>query len=236
MRATDFITEIEPISADSFVGGTDELGSGAVSKIPGLKPIPGMNPKFSFVVRTFRPTNNKVIDIYSKERGYLKHIAELQLETLSSKDDYPFKDAFMVATITTHEDYRGQGFASKLYELYFRYVGKILLSGRSQTPGGQRNWVSMFNSPNLTVDGLIAIPDYFFNDQNPNSIYGKYIDDIMKMGGEWVGDSRNRTHWLRVPIRHDKNRLELLYKTPRVKMYNYNDKNRSILMATWAGK
>ena len=239
MNIKDIISEIEPLPANTFFGGAGELRSGAVSKIPKLKPIPGMNSKFSFVIRP-RPTNNndRTIDIYSKERGYFKHIAELQL--LRCDDYYPFKGAYMVATITTHEDYRGQGFASKLYELYFRYVGKILLSGQSQTPGGQRNWVSMFKSPNLTVDGLIGIPDYFFDADYPkdklNPNHEKYIADIMKMGGEWVGDSPGGrgVHWLRVPIRRDKNRLEVLYKTSRVSMYN--DQSRSLLMATWSGK
>jgi len=237
MRAKEFVTEIVPIPQSYFSGGSEDLASGAVSKVPGLKPIPGMNPKFKFRIPN---TNNRNISIYATERGYFRQVATLYLEP-AAEYELPFKNAYMVSFITTHEDYQGLGLASKLYELYFRHIGKILLSGLSQTPGGQRNWVSLFNSPNLTVSGLIAIDDYFFDSEPPDPKFEKYVADIMQMGGEYMGTGGHETimkHWYRVPMRHDKNRLEVLYKTPRVKMYSKTDPNdlRAILMATWAGK
>ena len=245
MRANEFIVEIEPISPDDFPGGAEALWRGTKSKIPGLKPVPGMRSNFGFTVRSSDALT--LIDIYVKEKdGWFRNVAALSMYP-SRSDMFPVKNAYMVSYITTHENYRGLGLASKLYELYFRYVGKILLSGLEQTPGGQRNWVSMFNSDNLAVYGLTAIKDIVFATDKHNTEAAarkanqldRHIQDLMNMGAEYVGTtlrSRYKKHWFRVPLRRDRNKLEVLLKTSNVSIYSKDEMEiRSVLMATWAG-
>ncbi|MFZ9610898.1 MAG: hypothetical protein ACO294_09385 [Methylococcales bacterium] len=235
MRAKEFIAEIEPIARDAFIGGSKALWSKTKAKIPGLKPVPGMGSEFGFSVSS--NPSLVVIEIYVKEKdGRFRNVAALSIYPAGS--NFPFKNAYMVSYITTHEGYRGQGLASKLYELYFRYVGKILLSGLQQTPGGQRNWVSMFKSDNLAVYGLTAIKDHAFTaDKSRHVQLNRHIQDLMNIGAEYVGTSeRGRKHWFRVPLRRDRNRLEVLRNTSNVKMYSKNElETLSVLMATWAG-
>ena len=245
MRANEFIVEIEPISPDDFPGGAEALWRGTKSKIPGLKPVPGMRSNFGFTVRSSDALT--LIDIYVKEKdGWFRNVAALSIYPAGS--NFPVKNAYMVSYITTHENYRGRGLASKLYELYFRYVGKILLSGLEQTPGGQRNWVSMFNSDNLAVYGLTAIKDIIFATDKYNTKeeaarradqLDSHIQDLMDMGAEYVGTARTGKHkkyWFRVPLRRDRNKLEALLKTSNVRMYSKNETEiKSVLMATWAG-
>jgi len=246
MRANEFIVEIEPIPSDDFPGGAEILLRGTKSKIPGLKPVPGMRSNFGFSVRASDALT--LIDIYVKEKdGRFRNIAALSIYPAHS-DMFPVKNAYMVSYITTHQKYRGRGLASKLYELYFRYVGKILLSGLEQTPGGQRNWVSMFKSDNLAVYGLTAIKDIVFTTDSYNTKeeaarranqLDRHIQDLMNIGAEYVGTtlrSRYKKHWFRVPLRRDRNKLEVLLKTSNVSMYSKNEMEiRSVLMATWAG-
>jgi hypothetical protein len=241
MRANEFIVEIEPIPLDGFPGGSQILWPRP--RLRGLTPVPGMGSKFGFIIRS----NSTLIDIYAKGKdGWFRNVAALS--TYPAGSNFPFKDAYMVSYITTHQKYRGRGLASKLYELYFRYVGKILLSGLEQTPGGQRNWVSMFKSDNLSVYGLTAIKDSAFT---PDKYHTKadiarrdaqldsHIQDLMDLGAEYVGTARTGEHkkyWFRVPLRRDRNKLEALLKTSNVSMYSKNEMEiRSVLMATWAG-
>jgi hypothetical protein len=241
MRANEFIVEIEPIPPDGYPGGSQILWPRP--RLRGLIPVPGMGSKFGFIIRS----NSTLIDIYAKGKdGWFRNVAALS--TYPAGSNFPFKDAYMVSYITTHEKYRGQGLASKLYELYFRYVGKILLSGLEQTPGGQRNWVSMFKSDNLAVYGLTAIKDSAFT---PDKYHTKadiasrtdqldsHVQDLMDMGAEYVGTARtgeHKKHWFRVPLRRDRNKLEALLKTSNVSMYSKNEMEiKSVLMATWAG-
>ncbi len=241
MRANEFIVEIEPIPPDSYPGGRRILWPRP--RLRDLTPVPGMGSKFGFIIRS----NSTLIDIYAKGKdGWFRNVAALS--TYPAGSNFPFKDAYMVSYITTHEKYRGQGLASKLYELYFRYVGKILLSGLEQTPGGQRNWVSMFKSDNLAVYGLTAIKDIVFTTDSYNTKeeaarrtdqLDRHIQDLMNIGAEYVGTtlrSRYKKHWFRVPLRRDRNKLEALLKTSNVSMYSKNEMEiKSVLMATWVG-
>ena len=250
MRANEFIVEIEPIPPDDFRGGSPILWP--YPRLRGLKPVPGMGSNFGFTVDSNPEITH--IDIYAKGKdgkgkdGWFRNVATLSIHPAGS--NFPVKNAYMVSYITTRENYRGQGLASKLYELYFRYVGKVLLSGLEQTPGGQRNWVSMFKSDNLAVYGLTAIKDIVFTDTTDSyntkeeaarkaNQLDRHIQDLMDMGAEYVGTtlrSRYKKHWFRVPLRRDRNKLEVLRKTSNVRMYSKNEMEiRSVLMATWAG-
>ena len=243
MRAKEFIVEIEPIPSDHYPGGAEALLRRTKLKIPGLKPVPGMGSNFGFDVSSSDDLTH--IDIYVKEKdGRFRNVATLSIHPAGS--NFPVKNAYMVWYITTHENYRGLGLASKLYELYFRYVGKVLLSGLEQTPGGQRNWVSMFKSDNLAVYGLTAIKDTdFTTDKSKEGAARRadqldsHIQDLMDLGAEYVGTARTGKHkkyWFRVPLRRDRNKLGALLKTSNVRMYSKNEtETRSVLMATWAG-
>jgi hypothetical protein len=140
---------------------------------------------------------------------------------------FPFKTpAYEVSIIVTHEQYRGLGLAKALYDLFFRYIGKVLIAGDMQTPGGRRNWISMFNSDNLVVSGLVGVPDRLFQHAQSHDLEDKFLqrhlNDLMQLGPEYLGSrgvSAERIHWFRVPVQHNKDRIDFLMRSSLIPLY-----------------
>jgi len=102
--------------------------------------------------------------------------------TLELADNiFPDPRALEVGVITVDEDYRGQGIARALYTIALKNLGRTLVAGWGQTPGGRRNWVSLANMPGVQVRGFLSIEDW---DLNTNRI----TDIIMgKLGADYLG-------------------------------------------------
>ena len=239
MRAKEFTQEaIKALSPYDFRGGKKYLRT---AKWPAndrwirrSRPLPGYGKDFRYIV------DRREISIVAQQKnGNFIEVAVLELA--SAPTDLPFKTGvYQVGLITTHEAYRGMGLAKKLYELYFKHLGKVLIAGESQSASGRRNWISMFNSDNIEVSGLLGMYDGMFSDARDYTKYlqrlQKYLDDLMAMGAEYVGaggSGGGKTHWFRVPLRQDKNRLEVFLKTPRIKIYGRLGDLETTLMATW---
>jgi GNAT superfamily N-acetyltransferase len=163
---------------------------------------------------------------------------------------FPLPNAVEVGVITVDEDYRGRGIATALYGIVLTIMKRPLVAGNSQTPGGQRNWVSLAGIPGVEMKGYVGIEDYnlYPNPKNSRGYQGtqaqaeKNIDTIMgKLGGDYIGQSRQRDEFsLRQYFAFDVRpnttgqQLEAYVKTQLSKIYG-DTEFTSGLYATWSG-
>jgi GNAT superfamily N-acetyltransferase len=122
------------------------------------------------------PTNEEVV-------GYLK------VESDKQEKYFPIKNAHSVSMIAVAPEWRGQGIAKSLYGVYLSILKYPLLAGSNQTSGGRQNWLSLTKIPGVTVKGYVLIQDKNFNDEDSSVAFDKFIDSIMAMGGEYLGNS-----------------------------------------------
>lgn len=80
------------------------------------------------------------------------------LELTPSKK-FPLQPAYGVNAIVVDPKYQGKGIAKSLYGIALAIMKVTLLSGSVQTPGGQRNWLSLYNIPGVEVRGYVSIFD-----------------------------------------------------------------------------
>jgi GNAT superfamily N-acetyltransferase len=163
---------------------------------------------------------------------------------------FPLPNAVEVGVITVDEDYRGRGIATALYGIVLTIMKRPLVAGNSQTPGGQRNWVSLAGIPGVEMKGYVGIEDYnlYPNPKNSRGYQGteeqaeKNIDTIMgKLGGDYIGQSQQRDEFsLRQYFAFDVRpnttgqQLEAYVKTQLSKIYG-DTEFTSGLYATWSG-
>jgi GNAT superfamily N-acetyltransferase len=180
MRATEFLTEIERLSKDSYTGGKRELSD---YKYPGdklLQPLPGgsglmyalkntnYGGTYIFIIDPnavesepvmgryeFRSEFQKRLKAWRKNPGEVKPriVAKLSVSPFSS----PIKNAVQVGSITVDEDYRGKGLAKALYGIVLTIMKKTLVAGGEQTPGGRANWLSLANIPGVEIKGFVQL-------------------------------------------------------------------------------
>ena len=162
---------------------------------------------------------------------------------------FPLPNAVEVGVINVDEDYRGQGIATALYGIVLTIMKRPLVAGDSQTPGGQRNWVSLAGIPGVEMKGYVGIEDYnmFPSTRNPLGYQGnekqaeQNIDTIMgKLGGDYIGQSQRDELSLRQYFAFDVRpnttgqQLEAYVKTQLSKIYG-DTAFTSGLYATWSG-
>jgi len=180
MRATEFLTEIERLSKDSYTGGKRELSD---YKYPGdklLQPLPGgsglmyalkntnYGGTYIFIIDPkavesepvmgryeFRSEFQNRLKAWRKNPGGVKPriVAKLSVDTFSS----PIKNAVQVGSITVDEDYRGRGLAKALYGIVLTIMKKTLVAGGEQTPGGRKNWLSLASIPGVEIKGFVQL-------------------------------------------------------------------------------
>ena len=138
-----------------------------------------------------------------------------------------------VDTITVDEDYRGQGIAKALYGIVLTIMQVPLVAGNSQTPGGQRNWVSLASIPGVDMKGWLSIDQSDLDDH-------ENIDIIMgKLGGQYIGKDRSSREYFAFDVRPNTTgkELESHVKTYLSKVYDdYNGDYDSGLYAVWTGQ
>jgi GNAT superfamily N-acetyltransferase len=146
---------------------------------------------------------------------------------------FPLKGALQVDTITVDEDYRGQGVAKSMYGVALSILRRPLLAGRSQTPGGRRNWLSLASIPGVEIKGYVMINKARFD--NPNS--SEDIDIIMgQLGGQYIGPSKPPgIHYFAFDVVTGSGELAPAVKTKLSKIYD-DDGSRTGLYAIWTGE
>ena len=164
-----------------------------------------------------------------------------------SKYEGPISNAYQVQTITVDEDYRGMGIAKALYGIVLHTMGKTLVSGEDQTPGGRRNWVSLARIPGVEVKGLLRIDDnelgltkpipkdagpyYRKNFNTQQRAAGNTIDKLVELGLQYVGTKRGDRYFA-FDVVPGETELAPAVKTKLSHIYDTYD---TLLYAKWVG-
>jgi hypothetical protein len=214
MKSSEIVNEIVPLPQQAFMGGADslELFPDDRRRIErNAKPLPGGSGLFYKVTGN---TDGMTINIIDKDHPN-RAIAELILLT---DVRFPIKRSAMVSSIEVDEDYRGVGLAKALYGIAMSILNYTLIAGESQTPGGRRNWVSLYNIPNVTIQGYIMVEDYLLNNDN------KFIDRIMNIGSDYLGkitdENRSLMHVFAFPLTIDRAQLKNAIADSDIKLYS----------------
>ena len=229
MRASE-ITEILKIPQNSF-----ELGKSDFPKYNSLarqsRPLPGGSGLVYWVKQS-----GPDIHIVISDPGAKEAVGQLSL----NHDNYfPMANAHTVEAIAVDPDRRGQGIAKSLYGIYLSILKYPLLAGHDQTPGGRRNWLSLANIPGVTVRGYVPVNDGYFDPDGTRPGYvekkfEKLVDNIMSMGGEYLGRTRN-VHFFAFDVEPGTGELEPVVKK-QLSLYGYHDLVNPGLYAVWKGQ
>jgi hypothetical protein len=237
MRAGEFVTEIERLAKNTYIGGKGELED---YKMPGekkLMPLPGgsglmysiknssySNGTYIFIVDPNAPTGRPTI------------VAKLSVEDFNS----PIPNAVQVGSITVDEDYRNRGLAKALYGIVLSIMGKTLVSGGEQTPGGRRNWVSLTNIPGVEVKGFVRVPDEDVN-FDPDNVWSSSEQEIdkthnalMRLGGQFIGKNKWSEYWA-FDVVPGASELKPAVKTILSQLYDSGESETG-LYAKWTGR
>lgn len=217
------LSEIERIPASDYTGaGTLIPGLTRRSLVRGLRPLTG-----NLLYQVTRYGDWEInLGIWAQEqRGLVRHVGELGVTRASHMP----KPAYRVNHITVHRQYRGQGLARALYQLYFDQVGQALVAGDSQTPGGRLMWKLLYQDPRYEVIGLIGFHDELFDEWDDSPEFQKWIDDLMAIGGEHLGVTEGGFHWFAVPLREMRRELNIL---KGFQLYGYQDSYDNMILTT----
>jgi len=256
MRAQEFLSEIERMPGNEYSGGKKSLRIGAGDK--NIRKLPGTNA-FMYSTETNHMESGIIIKLWDstnttskpvKMRGENQYEFAYRLQdwernqsedgpgvligklVLEDSPYFPLKGALQVDTITVDEDYRGQGVAKSMYSVVLSILRRPLLAGRSQTPGGRRNWISLASVPGVEIKGYIAINQSRFDNQNSD----KDIDIVMgQLGGQYIGPSRPPgIHYFAFDVVPGSGELAPAVKTKMSKIYD-GDEGPTGLYAMWNG-
>jgi hypothetical protein len=146
------------------------------------------------------------------------------------------------------EDYRGQGLAKALYGIVLSIMGKTLVAGGEQTPGGRRNWLSLVNIPGVEVKGFIQFDseeitfrrsdwptggDWDKRAKESELEIDKLHNTLMKLGGQFVAKDRYSEYWA-FDVVPGKSELKPAVKTGLSQIYDSGDAAVG-LFARWVG-
>lgn len=248
------INEIETIPTSDYRGGDSELGYHQPYKYKNMKPLPG-GSRFvyalsgepgagrnaqHFTVVIFDPTGDK---------GIPKTIGKLGISPVLG---FPVSRPYQVGAITVSEKYRGQGIGLALYGIVLNVLKITLLAGHEQTPGGRKNWLNMASIPGVEVLGYVKVDDADTKTQrvptkarpldkelisNQNDFRSKVIDQVMMLGGEYLGKYKSwhmPQHVFVFPVTGDGNNLKNAVKGSGVKLYD-NQELSTGMLARWVG-
>lgn len=251
------LTEIERMPGNEYTGGKKSLRIGAGDK--NIQKLPGSNAfvysteanhmEDGIIIKlwdsantTPKPVQMRGEDDYEFDwrlRDWERNQSEDGPGTLIGKlvlEDvpyFPLKGALQVDTITVDEDYRGQGVAKSLYGVVLSILRRPLLAGRSQTPGGRRNWLSLASVSGVDIKGYVMINEARF--ENPEWA-DKDIDTVMgQLGGQYIGPSRPPgIHYFAFDVVPGSGELAPAVRTELSKIYDEHG-SRTGLYATWSG-
>lgn len=170
----------------------------------------------------------KITSIESGERikAYAMHDNEeypVGIMELHPMKYFPIQNAYSVYSVEVKQDHRGMGIAKGLYLYALNQLNMTLLTGDTQTPGGQRNWAGLSNMPNVEVVGWAGIDKAeigsMFDDPETEEYHHQIIDDLIgKVGAQFIGED-NYYAYFEFPISAGKKRVENLVKGTLIKVY-----------------
>lgn len=207
-ESTELVNEIESISASDYYGLLDsdyrryDVKQG--NKI--LKKLSGYSEFYWYY------NDDKIVIVKESESksDKLNAVAVLFLD-YETYPQSPKKNVARTGEISVHKDFRGMGLGNQLYLLAMMPspmgIGKTIMSGESQTPGGRARWRALRANPNIEVVGFCRI-----NEDNKILKSQKFLDDLFgKVGAVYVGkvvDSRT-FHYFEFPVDSNNNNVAL---------------------------
>lgn len=231
MRATEFISEIARMYGGDYTGGKGELRYYTTPRGKVVKPLPG-GSGLQYAIQPGDDTSFVyIIDPAAKP----SIVAKLSLEHV----DLPIPNSVQVGSITVDEDYRGRGLAKALYGIVLTIMGKTLVAGGEQTPGGRRNWVSLVNIPGVEVKGFVQLDneevDHTATDYDVNPAKVDQTHDIlMKLGGQFIGKNNWSELWA-FDVVPGRGELKPAIKTTLSRIYDDYGSEQTGLFARWVG-
>jgi len=190
------INEIAPIHSSNYTGGKDVLPTYNQvlfkKEVAKSRPLPGGSGIRYVVEKNDEKIAITLLDpnpqTYSSSMyGGIEAVGKLVLY----RKKWPTPNAYDVSTITVNEDYRGRGMAKAMYGIALSIMKITLISGDSQTPGGQRNWASLSQIPGVAVSGYGTLEDNMFDHETRQGVdqnkLEMVIDAIMELGADFIG-------------------------------------------------
>jgi GNAT superfamily N-acetyltransferase len=238
MRAHEIIDEIGTLPSGAF-SGRFEMD---VADQPGkLKPLPGSD-RLQYGVEG--DGSNLEITVWdpraTPRRGLPWPGAVGILTTDFGVQRQPFPDAAEVGYIAVDPRYRGQGVAQGMYQVVLRDLGRTLVAGEDQTPGGQRAWVTLWRTPGVEVRGWLAIEDHWMN------LTDQVIDTLMgSVGADYIGEEKSggltyRFWSFDVQSMDSGRRMEAAVRTQLTKLYGTPQDDSPVhsvgMYAVWRGR
>lgn len=230
MKYNELVNEILRLDPNEFTGGKELLKYNVPGK--NLRKLPGSTLLYSVSpgeysgteISLWDPSNPPIVGQIGKNKMPGTIIGQLAV----FKSKLPFPRAYYVNTINVSEDYRGMGMASALYGIALSQLGMTLIAGSSQTPGGRRAWVNLWNMARelpLELRGYLAMSD---KDLNPSIVPAsrlspiqQYLADRLRkernenidllmgsLGAEYIGKKKNK-HYFAFDIQPDVSGSEL---------------------------
>lgn len=231
MKARE-ITEIVRIGKGEFVPGKGEMTPYHTRLDSKSKPLPG-GSGLKYVVE--RDDYTMTIYILDYKSGTGDVVGQLEL---GRYQNFPIENAWQVESAVVDPAYRGGGIGKSMYGVILSILKLTLVAGGDQTEGGRRSWLSLANIPGVEVRGYIPISDSYFSDEDRSSLQKKkiqkLIDNIMNMGGEYIGRSKN-AHYFAFDVVPGTGELEPAVKK-ELRLYGYNDLTNPGLYAIWTGQ
>jgi len=232
MRARE-ITEIVRIGKGEFVPGKGDMAKYNPAFDRAAKSLPGGSGLKYVVDKDGDALSIYILD-YKSGTGDL--VGQLDLSRFAN---FPVKNAWQVESTVVDPAYCSQGIGKSMYGVFLSILKLTLVAGGDQTEGGRRSWLSLANIPGVKVKGYVPISDYYFSDidhEGPlvKKKFDQLIDNIMSMGGEYIGRSTN-AHYFAFDVVPGTGELEPAVKN-QLKLYGYNSLTNPGLYAVWEGK
>jgi len=210
------IDEIYRVPQSLYKGGAEDLTKGVTNArlreyFRNSKPLPGHKDLRYNIVPLGSQVEVVVIDPAIKTQI----IADL---ILKPKKTFPVANSYEIAVANVDERYRGQGLIPAMYDIVLDVLKGNLVSSTTQTPGGRKIWTRLIQDPNIKVQGVAMIPTRAFTNRR---LVDKTIEEIMKVGAEYLGYSTNRQyHVFSFPVESVGDELRNLIPDSKIKLYN----------------
>lgn len=231
MRAYE-LNEIIRIPRGEFVPGKGEMAKYDPAFDRVAKSLPG-GSGLKYVVDKDGDTLSIYILDYKSGTGDI--VGQLELGRFAN---FPIKNAWQVESTVVDPAYRSQGIGRSMYGVFLSILKLTLVAGGDQTEGGRRSWLSLANIPGVEVRGYVPVSDSYFSDNDSGATqkkkFDQLIDNIMNMGGEYIGRSTN-AHYFSFDVEPGTGELEPVVKK-QLNLYGYHDLVNPGLYATWQGK
>jgi len=234
MKAKEFISEIVKIPKGEFTPGKSHMQKYNPDLDRDAKPLPG-GSGLKYVV----DKDGNTLSIYILDPSAFLGSGDLVGQiTLGRFPQFPVKNAWQVESAVVDPAYRGQGIGKSMYGVILSILKLTLIAGGDQTEGGRRSWVSLANIPGVVIRGYVPVSDSYFSDNDSDDLqkkkFDQLIDNIMDMGGEYIGRSKN-AHYFTFDVVPGTGELEPTVKN-QLKLYGYNLLTNPGLYAVWEGK